>query len=265
MNLRLTDKTAIVTASSDGLGKACAEALVQEGANVVICARGQDRLNAVADELSGTAQRCNQVLPVVCDLMNHDDIDDLVDLAEHSYGTVHILVNNIGSPPRGGVFERTPDEYRAGFEALFMSVLRLSQSVALMMKTQKWGRITTIASSTARRPTEHLAISSCIRPAVIALTKLLAKELAPFNILVNSVCPGLFDTAPVVLLMQEQARRDGIGEKEVVRKLEERIPLGRLGNPRELGDLVAFLSSDRVGFLTGTSILIDGGRNEALW
>jgi len=264
MDLGLTGKNAIVSASSEGLGKSCALALVREGANVVICARREHKLKEAAQELAKRGAGGARVLPFVCDVTDPEDIKRLVAQTLSSLGTIHILVNNAGGPPRGGFFERSPDDFYETFKLNFMSVVYFCREVIPHMKKQKWGRIINITSVTVKRPIETLVLSSCIRPGVIALTKILSRELGQYGITVNSVCPGYFLTRPVKNLIEMQSNLKGLSEEAVMESLTYNIPVGRMGEPEELGALVAFLASEKASYITGTAILIDGGSYEGI-
>jgi len=264
MDLGLSGKNAIVLASSRGLGKGCALALIQEGANVVICARGKRELEETAVKLSEEAMNGARIESFVCDVTRPEDIKKMVAETLDSFGSVDILVNNAGGPPRGKFMERDIDDFYDAFKLNFMSAVHLCREVIPHMKEQHWGRIINITSTTVKSPAENLALSSCIRPGLIGLTKILSKDLAPYNILVNSVCPGYYHTKPVKDKIEKEAKQKGLTEEKVMESYTKDIPVGRMGKPEELGSLVAFLASEKASFITGTAIQVDGGSYRGL-
>lgn len=256
-DVRLDGKCAVVCAASKGLGRASAMALARDGAHVVICARGAEALEDAAREIR--AQTGAPVVPVVADVSRADDVDRLLATAVEAAGGIDILVTNTGGPP-SGPFEAIGDaDWARATDSLLMSVVRLCRGVIPEMRRRGGGRIIHVTSVSVKQPIEGLVLSNALRAAVTALSKTLAIELAPHNILVNCVAPGYTRTARVVELAAESAAREGISAGDVQRRTESNIPLGRLGRPEEFGDVVAFLASERASYVTGTTVQVDGG------
>lgn len=241
MDLELHGRTAVVCGGSAGIGLGIAEALRDEGANVVLFARRADVLEREADRLGGLA--------VPGDVSVAADLERLVDAAMSSYAGIDIVVNNSGGPPRTSALELNEDNVREAVELMLVSAVRLTSLCLPYLEQSKGGRIVNITSSTVREPVDNLALSNAIRPGVVGWAKTLARELGPKGITVNSIAPGRIDTARV-----REVYPDGPTEDDLAT-----IPLGRLGAPREIGDLVAFLCSDRAAYITGTVIAVDGG------
>ncbi len=257
MDLGLKDKIAIITASSKGLGKACAVGLAREGTNVVICARNLTELEKAKAEIENNLN--NDVLAVQADVTNYDDIKKLVNSTVEKFGTVHILVTNAGGPP-AGYFENFSDEdWNNAFNLNFMSAVRLIREVLPFMKPQRWGRIINITSVTVKQPIDNLILSNSIRMSVLGLSKTLALQLAKYNILINNVAPGYTLTDRVKFVLEQKAKDTGKTIEEVKSELAKDIPLGRLAEPEELANLVVFLASERASYITGVTIPVDGG------
>ncbi len=249
-------RVAVVLAASRGLGRACAEALADDGLDLVVCARGSDMLEATAERLR---TRGGRVVTVLADLTVRADIERVVRAADDAYGRLDVLVANAGGPPPG-TFLTTPDEaWAAGFELTQLSVVRAIRAAVPVMDAQGSGRIVIIGSSSVRAPIRDLVISNVYRPGLNGLVKSLAVEFAPLGITINIVSPGKIGTDRLVNMESRVAEREGISAEEVRRRTVARIPTGRLGRPRELGDTVAFLASEDAGYVTGQSLLVDGG------
>lgn len=264
MNLGLQDKVAIVLAASKGLGRASAEALAAEGARVVIGSRNSEQLAQTARDIhekTGSA-----VLAVPTDVTKPDDLEAIVEATVREFGRIDILVNNAGGPPPG-TFEQFGDaQWEAAFQLNLLSNVRMVRLVLPHMRQLQKGRIINIVSTSVKVPIDGLLLSNAIRTGVVGLAKTLSIELAPANITVNNVCPGriLTDRIRQTTRLPEKVQQ-GMSEEDVLREAARDIPLGRIGKPEELAALVAFLASEQAGYITGTTIQVDGGLTRALF
>jgi 3-oxoacyl-[acyl-carrier protein] reductase len=246
MDLGLQGRTAIVCGGSAGIGLGIAEALAEEGANVALLARRVDQLEREAERLGALAVPGDVTVP--------SDLERLVETTVGTFGGIDILVNNSGGPPRTRAVELDAEKLRAAVELLLVSVVRLTALCLPSLSQSASGRIVNVTSSSVREPIENLALSNAVRPGVIGWAKTLARELGPAGITVNSIAPGRIDTERL-----QEVYPDGPTEADLAS-----IPLRRLGTPREIGDLVAFLCSDRAAYVTGTVIPVDGGLTRGL-
>ena len=262
MDLGINGKVALVAAASRGLGRAIAAGLATEGARVAICARQGTPLELAAKEIQSQTQA--EVLPVVADVSQPDGCRRFVEAARQRWGTVDILVNNSGGPAPGN-FEATDDAtWTAAVESTLMNVVRLTRLVIPDMKAQGWGRIVNVESISVKQPIAGLLLSNSIRPGVIGLAKTLAGELAQDGILINTVCPGSHKTDRMFELAEARAKTNNTTPEQELRLAAATIPLGRLGEPAELADVVVFLCSERASYVTGSTILVDGGAYSGL-
>ena len=243
MNLGLKDRVAIVAASSKGLGKAVALGLAEEGARLAICARGDEELRRTASEIP------TEVLAQPVDVTVEAQVREFVEAVVRKFGRVDICVTNAGGPPAKKFADTTVEDWRSAVDLNFMSTLYFAQAVLPHMRERRWGRLIAISSVAVLQPVDGLVLSNAARSAVRGLVKSLSNEYAPYNVLVNNVCPGYTAT-------------------ERLKKLdvhpEAQIPLGRVGSPEEFANLVVFLASERASYITGVSIPVDGGWTKAL-
>jgi 3-oxoacyl-[acyl-carrier protein] reductase len=257
VDLGLNDKVAVVAASSQGLGRASALALAREGARVTICARSQAELDAAAAEIAG--ETGTEVLAVAADLNRAEDIHAVVAATAERFGAIDILVNNSGGPARGKFDEFSDDDWRQGFEVVTLNFVRFVREVVPYMRRKGWGRIIGIQSMSVKEPVESIDLSNGIRPGIAGLMKALMPELARHGITINLVLPGTFATARIHPGLADGMAAADQTVREQLAPLAQRIPLGRLGEPGELGDLVAFLASERASYITGAAYQVDGG------
>ncbi len=258
MDLGLKNRVAMVAAASKGIGKAIAASLVKEDCRVSICARTADLLERAREELQALAPDA-RVLAVPCDVSRAGDLEQWHRETVRQLGEVEILVTNTGGPPAARFEELSEEQWYAGIESTLMNVIRLSRLVIPAMKARKWGRIVHITSLVAKQPLSILAISNTLRAGLSALTKTMSNDLAPYNICVNAVLPGHIFTDRQIHLNQVKAKELGITPEEYARQVQSGIPMKRYGRPEEIGDVVAFLCSERASYLTGVSLQVDGG------
>ncbi len=257
MNLELNDKIAIVAAASKGFGRAAARALAAEGARVAMCARTVETLQAAADDIA--AETGTETLPIVADVTKSADCERVVEQTVTRWGTVHVLVTNSGGPTPGD-FDAVDDAaWQSAFESTLLNVVRLIRLCLPHMKKQRWGRIVNIQSISIRQPVDGLLLSNSIRPGCAGLTRSLATELGPYNILINTLCPGSHETDRIHELAEVRAAQNGTTPAHELEQLAASIPLKRLGDPAELAAAAVFLCSERASYITGTSLLVDGG------
>jgi len=246
VDLGLEGRTAIVCGASGGIGLGIAESLAGEGVNVVMFARRRELLGREAERLGGLA--------VVGDVTSADDLGRLVRTTVDALGGVDIVVNNSGGPPRATASELTGEQIGAAAGLLLGSIVRLTGLCLPYLEKSACGRIVNVTSSTVREPIDNLALSNAIRPGVIGWAKSLARELGPKGITVNSIAPGRIDTDRV-----REVYPDGPTQADL-----QTIPLRRLGTTQEIGDVAAFLCSERAAYISGAVILVDGGLTRGL-
>ncbi|OHD68537.1 MAG: hypothetical protein A2W19_12145 [Spirochaetes bacterium RBG_16_49_21] len=262
MDLGLKDKIAVVAASSSGLGRAAAEALAQEGARLAICSRDERRIREAGEYLKEKYRAA--VFPGVCDVEDRSSVDIFTKEVIKRFGTVHILFTNAGGPPSGTIGNFSAKDFEKALNLNLISAINLIYAFLPCMKDQKWGRIIASTSITVKQPIPTLALSNVSRVGVIAFIKSLSFEVAPFNITANAVAPGYIMTDRIVQIAADKAKNENRSFDDAVSDLEKSIPLGRIGRPDEFGSLVAFLASERAGYINGETILIDGGAYRGL-
>jgi 3-oxoacyl-[acyl-carrier protein] reductase len=258
VDLGLNGKVALVAASSKGLGKASALALAREGARVTICARTEADLEAAAEEIRRETRA--EVLAVDADLTSAEDIQRVVAATVARFGCVDVLVSNSGGPTRGKFPDLTDDDWRQAFELLTLSFVRFVREVVPHMREKHWGRIIGIQSSSVKEPVEYIDLSNGIRPGIAGLMKAIMPELAKDRITINLVLPGVFLTSRIHPSLASGAAHVEEIVAEQLSPLAATIPLGRLGEPIELGHLVAFLASEQASYITGAVYQVDGGK-----
>jgi 3-oxoacyl-[acyl-carrier protein] reductase len=259
VDLGLRGKVALVAASSKGLGRAVAEELAAEGAQLVMCARGKEALDQTAESIR---QKTGvKVVAVAADVSAPNDAARVVKAALDEFGRVDVLVTNSGGPPSGAFESFTAEMWETATKLLLKSAVELTRAVLPGMKERRWGRILNVTSIAAKQPIEGLMLSNSLRAAVIGFARTLANEVAPFGVTVNNLLPGYTRTDRVQELARAAGGKAGGGpaSTDIVSKWEKEIPMGRLGEPREFAALAAFLASERASYITGSSIAVDGG------
>jgi 3-oxoacyl-[acyl-carrier protein] reductase len=257
MDLGLYDSVALVTAASKGLGRAVALQLAQEGAHVAICARGEAHLAATAAEIRAETGR--QALPLPADVSDPAAAERLVEATVRQFGRLDVLVINAGGPPPGQFLDLAPEDWEAAAQLTLMSAVQLCYAAVPVMKARGAGSILAMTSITVKQPQPNLVLSNSLRLGVVGLAKTLADELAPFGIRVNAICPGWTRTARVDQLLRDRAERNGTTPDEEAARIAAAIPLGRMGTPEEFAAAAAFLVSPAASYVTGVSLLVDGG------
>ena len=247
MELGLRGRTAVVSGASSGLGLATAEALSEEGANLTMLARRRDELEREANRLGALAVRG--------DVTNATDLERVVARTLEAFGGIDILVWNSGGPPPGTASSVTDDQLEAAFDLLLRPAVRLVRACLPHLRKSEAGRVILITSGAVKEPAPHLALSNALRPGLTGWAKSLARELGPEGITVNCVAPGRIDTPRMAEIYGDQ----GPPADELAQ-----IPLGRLGSPREFGDVVCFLASDRASYISGATVQVDGGASRSL-
>jgi NAD(P)-dependent dehydrogenase (short-subunit alcohol dehydrogenase family) len=263
MDMELKDKVAIVTGGSDGIGKAAATSMAQEGARVIICARRKDVLEAAAEEIR--RETGGTVLPIQGDVTNPLDVEKVVSGAVEAFGRLDILVNNAGISA-AGPFEALDDEgWQADMNLKFYAAVRFARASIPHMKRVGGGRIINVTNLGGKQPGPSSVPTSVSRAAGIALTKALSKDLAQYNILVNTVCIGIIKSGQWERrYATTRTQNPDLTLEQFYDESSQRVPLRRFGEAREAGDVICFLASERASYLTGTSVNIDGGTSNVL-
>jgi len=262
MEAGLKNRVAIVAASSQGIGRATAEAFAAEGCRVAMCARTAQTLAAAADKIR--KQYSVEVLDQTLDVTNADAVRRFVDAVVAKFGSADICVTNAGGPPAKGFLAASLEEWRKAVELNFLSTVYFAREVIPHMQRKHWGRIITITSITTKQPVADLVLSNAVRAAVVGLVKSLANEFGKDGILVNNVGPGYTATDRLKELAKSRSAALGKAEKEIFEGWAADAPLKRLGEPREVADTIVWLASERASYITGQTVLVDGGLYKGL-
>jgi 3-oxoacyl-[acyl-carrier protein] reductase len=257
MNLGIKDKTALVTAASQGLGKSIALQLSREGTRVAICARGEEKLLLTKNEIAERAG--GKVIAKAADVTDNAQVKKLVKHVVDKLGPIDILICNAGGPPSGMAKDFNLADYIKALELNLLSTVNLCYEATPYMKKQKWGRIVNLTSVSAKQPIENLILSNTARAGVLGFSKSLSSQLAPYGITVNSVCPGYTRTERVENLADSFKEAGKGSVQDFYRNIEKSIPMGRLGRPEEIAAAVVFLCSEAASYITGVALQVDGG------
>jgi 3-oxoacyl-[acyl-carrier protein] reductase len=257
LDLGLKNRNVIVAASSDGIARAAAEKFAAEGANVAMCSRDQTKINAAAAQIRERYQA--RVLAEVLDVTDEVAVEAFVKHATQEFGGVDVCVMNAGGPPPKMFLATTTEEWHRAVEMNFMSVIHFARAVLPGMQKNRWGRLVTITSMTVRQPVPDLIYSNAVRAGVLGLVKSLANEFGKDGITVNNVGPGYTATERLKQLIAKRSQELGITPAEFEARLGVEAPLKRVGQPEEVADAIVWLASDRASFITGQTLLVDGG------
>ncbi|HSM86287.1 MAG TPA: SDR family oxidoreductase [Candidatus Limnocylindrales bacterium] len=257
MDLGLKNRGVIVAASSEGIGLATAEAFAREGAQVAMCARTEKTLMAAAEQVRGAG--ATEVYAEALDVTDNAAVQRFVEQVAKRFGRIDVCVANAGGPPAKNFLSVTPDEWRKAVDMNFMSVVYLARAVIPYMQRHRWGRIVTITSVTVKQPIADLVMSNAVRAGVVGLVKSLSNEFGKDGILVNNVAPGYTTTERLKELAGVRALAAGVSQDDIYGRWAAETPVRRLGEPREIADVILWLASERASYVTGQTVLADGG------
>ncbi len=262
MDLGLKDRVALIAASSQGIGRATAEAFAAEGCRVAMCARNLQTLQAAAEKIR--QQYNTEILAQAVDVSNAAAVSRFVADVAEQFGGVDICVTNAGGPPAKGFLAATLAEWQRALELNFLSTVYFAREVIPHMQRKRWGRILTLTSITTKQPVTDLVLSNAVRAAVVGLVKSLANEFGKDGILVNNVGPGFTATDRLKELAKTRSASSGKSEQEILQGWAADAPLQRLGEPREVAETIVWLASERASYITGQTVLVDGGLYKGL-
>ncbi len=262
MNLDLTNKTAVVCGSTQGMGLAIAQQLAAQGAHVVMVARDEEKLATVVKTLE---QNGNQVhRTVVADFSSAADVKSAIESHLKEFPEAHILINNTGGPAPGLAKDAAVDAFKAAFEQHLVCNQVLAQALVPAMQAAGYGRIINVISTSVKQPLPNLGVSNTVRGAVASWAKTLANELGQFNITVNNVLPGATETNRLSAIFTNKAKKTGLTVAQVIENEKAIIPMRRFGTPQEFAHVVGFLASPAGSYVNGVNIPVDGGRTACL-
>jgi 3-oxoacyl-[acyl-carrier protein] reductase len=262
MDLGLKNRVALVAASSQGIGLATAEAFAAEGCRVAMCARNQRSLDAAAQSIRDRHHA--DVFAQAMDVINPAAVARFVASVAEKFGSVDICVTNAGGPPAKGFLAASLEDWQRAIEANFLSTVYFAREVIPHMQRKRWGRIITITSITTKQPVADLVLSNAVRAAVVGLVKSLANEFGKDGILVNNVGPGFTATDRLKELAKVRAAASGKSEQQMFEGWAADAPVKRLGEPREVAETIVWLASERASYVTGQTVLVDGGLYKGL-
>jgi len=262
METGLRGKTVLITGASQGMGRATAEAFAAEGARLAMCARNQKTLEAAQAEIS--SRHKTEVMVEAVDVTDADKLRRFVAAAAEHFGGIDVAVANAGGPPAKNFLSLTPEDWRKAVDVNFLSVVTLAREVIPHMQRKRWGRFITITSTSVRQPIPDLLLSNSVRPAVVGLIKSLAIEFGKDGLTFNNIAPGYTATERLSELSKVRALAAGTSEEQIRERWAQEIPLRRLGEPQEIADAIIWLASDRAAYVTGQTLVVDGGNYRGL-
>lgn len=262
MDIQLKTKTAIVCGSTQGIGKAAAVELAENGANIVLVARNEEKLKKILGELSNSSGQKHTYLAV--DFSNPADLASKLDAYVAQGGDCHILVNNSGGPKGGPVIDAAPEEFLSAFNQHLICNHILVQKLVPLMKRNGFGRIINVISTSVKQPLPNLGVSNTIRGAVANWSKTLAMELGKFNITVNNVLPGATNTIRLQSIAEAKSEKTGERVEDILAEMASESPMQRIAQPEEVSNAIAFLASPAASYINGINVPVDGGRTKSL-
>ena len=257
MELGIRGKNAVVLASTRGIGKACAKALLEEGVNVAICGRNSEVLEYTLHELRNITGA--HVLGFRCDVRDKEQLEGFFRKVYDEFGKVDILINNAGGPPSGYFLDFNDQDWVDAFMLNFMSAIRATRLVLPGMMEQKWGRIINLTSISVKEPIKDLILSNTIRLAVIGFAKTLSQQVAEHGVTVNNIATGLTKTERIENLIAAKSEREKKSKEEVYQDMIKNVPMKRMATPDEIAHAVLFLASEKASYITGVTLPVDGG------
>lgn len=257
MDLGLKGKVVVVGGASKGIGKATALVFAREGAKVAISARDPDMLQGAAEEIR--KETGAETLPIPGDLSQVQTAEQFIDETVEHFGTIHVVVANTGGPPLGGFNNMSDTDWENAFALNFLSTVRLFRRALPHMQKQKWGRLLSVMSMSVKEPIDGLILSNGVRPGVVGMAKTLSREVGKHNITVNTILPGRILTDRLKGGIAARAQRANKSFDEALQDSSADVPLGRIGDPEEMANVIVFLASEAASYVNGVSIQVDGG------
>jgi 3-oxoacyl-[acyl-carrier protein] reductase len=262
MDTGLKGRSVIVAGSSEGMGRSAAEAFAAEGAKVAICARTKAKIDAAADEIRKKYKA--EVFHAALDVTDAEAVKIFVAAVAEKFGGVDVCVTNAAGPPSRNFFTATPDDWRKAFEMNFLSTVHFAREVIPHMQKKKWGRLITITSVSVKQPIPDLILSNAVRAGVVGLVKSMANEFGKDGITVNNVGPGYTATERLKSLAATRALAAGLKPEDMYERWSADTPLKRIAQPEEVADAIVYLASERASYITGQTLLVDGGSYRGL-
>jgi len=263
VNYEIDNRVAIITGASSGIGFAAAKGLALQGVNLILVSRSEEKLKNAQAKIKALAN-------VDVEIFSGDVVDKtlpqkVVDLAVSKWGKVDILINNAGGPPMGSFLEHDDDTWDEALDQNLIGTIRFTRAVAPLMISNNWGRIINITSTLAKEPTPLMVLSATARAGVSAFSKSISSGLAKDGVTVNTLCPGGVLTERLENLLITAAEKQEKSYEEVLKSSQATIPLGRFAEPEEFADMLVFMASERARYITGTTVMVDGGLTKGIF